>query len=118
MTPNIPSAYPSGQPLLCTQVNSCEQILSSTWVRIFSFLHSLRRLARVVSSDLPLQLCRCFWGRQKEFVDTEKSLGRKPDEISAVTGYAGGIGTLSISYPILVGQIGSKWESENRWGTP
>ena len=32
----------------------------------------------------------CFWGRQKDFVDTEKKLGRRPEEISAVAGYAGG----------------------------
>ncbi|BDA44563.1 probable peptide methionine sulfoxide reductase MsrA [Coccomyxa sp. Obi] len=32
----------------------------------------------------------CFWGRQKEFVDAEKSLGRSPDKISSVVGYAGG----------------------------
>ncbi len=32
----------------------------------------------------------CFWGRQKEFVDTEKKLGRAPDQVSAVVGYAGG----------------------------
>lgn len=34
----------------------------------------------------------CFWGRQKDFVDAEKSLGRKPDQISSVAGYAGGVG--------------------------
>jgi hypothetical protein len=32
----------------------------------------------------------CFWGRQKDFVDAEKSLGRSPDQISSVVGYAGG----------------------------
>jgi len=32
----------------------------------------------------------CFWGRQKEFVDTEKKLGRAPEQVSAVVGYAGG----------------------------
>lgn len=32
----------------------------------------------------------CFWGRQKEFVDAEKLLGRSPDQVSAVVGYAGG----------------------------
>lgn len=32
----------------------------------------------------------CFWGRQKEFVDAEKTLGRAPDQVSAVVGYAGG----------------------------
>jgi len=33
----------------------------------------------------------CFWGRQKDYVDTEMTvLGRKPNEISAVVGYAGG----------------------------
>lgn len=33
----------------------------------------------------------CFWGRQKDFVDTERSLGRvDPAEISSVVGYAGG----------------------------
>ena len=29
-------------------------------------------------------------GRQKDFVDTEKSLGRKGENVSAVVGYAGG----------------------------
>ncbi|GAX81266.1 hypothetical protein CEUSTIGMA_g8698.t1 [Chlamydomonas eustigma] len=33
----------------------------------------------------------CFWGRQKDFVDTEMAvLGRKPSEITSVVGYAGG----------------------------
>ena len=32
----------------------------------------------------------CFWGRQKDFVDVEKALGRDGGSISAVTGYAGG----------------------------
>lgn len=32
----------------------------------------------------------CFWGRQKDFVDVEKTLGRTPDKVSAVVGYAGG----------------------------
>ena len=32
----------------------------------------------------------CFWGRQKDFVDVEKSLGRSPDKVSAIVGYAGG----------------------------
>lgn len=32
----------------------------------------------------------CFWGRQKDYVDAEKSLGRSPDQISSVVGYAGG----------------------------
>eukprot|EP00879_Flechtneria_rotunda_P005275 GHRR01005561.1.p1 GENE.GHRR01005561.1~~GHRR01005561.1.p1 ORF type:complete len:301 (+),score=93.10 GHRR01005561.1:176-1078(+) len=33
----------------------------------------------------------CFWGRQKDFVDTEKALGRtNPAAISALVGYAGG----------------------------
>lgn len=32
----------------------------------------------------------CFWGRQKDFVDVEKALGRDGGKISAITGYAGG----------------------------
>ena len=32
----------------------------------------------------------CFWGRQKDFVDVEKALGREGGKISAITGYAGG----------------------------
>ncbi len=33
----------------------------------------------------------CFWGRQFDFVETEKrQLGRKPEQVSAVVGYAGG----------------------------
>ena len=32
----------------------------------------------------------CFWGRQKDFVDVEKALGRDGGSISAITGYAGG----------------------------
>lgn len=32
----------------------------------------------------------CFWGRQKDFVDVEKALGREGGRISAITGYAGG----------------------------
>ena len=32
----------------------------------------------------------CFWGRQKDFVDAEKALGRSPEQISSVVGYAGG----------------------------
>lgn len=32
----------------------------------------------------------CFWGRQKDFVDAEKSMGRSAEQISSVVGYAGG----------------------------
>ena len=32
----------------------------------------------------------CFWGRQKDFVDVEKALGREDSKISSITGYAGG----------------------------
>jgi peptide methionine sulfoxide reductase MsrA len=32
----------------------------------------------------------CFWGRQYDFVQTEKELGRQMGDISAVVGYAGG----------------------------
>ena len=32
----------------------------------------------------------CFWGRQKDYVDVEKALGREGGSISAITGYAGG----------------------------
>ncbi|WIA37212.1 hypothetical protein OEZ86_014164 [Tetradesmus obliquus] len=36
----------------------------------------------------------CFWGRQKDFVDTELRLGRtSPADISALVGYAGGKAT-------------------------
>lgn len=34
----------------------------------------------------------CFWGRQKEFVDVEKAMGRPASNISAIVGYAGGRG--------------------------
>jgi peptide methionine sulfoxide reductase MsrA len=32
----------------------------------------------------------CFWGRQKDFVDTEMKLGRTVASSTAVVGYAGG----------------------------
>lgn len=33
----------------------------------------------------------CFWGRQHDFVEAEtKQLGRKPEQLTSVTGYAGG----------------------------
>lgn len=32
----------------------------------------------------------CFWGRQKDFIDTELALGRSKEELSALVGYAGG----------------------------
>ena len=33
----------------------------------------------------------CFWGRQKDYVDAErKALGRAPEQVTAVVGYAGG----------------------------
>ncbi|EFN51097.1 expressed protein [Chlorella variabilis] len=32
----------------------------------------------------------CFWGRQFDFVNTEKALGRSAGDMSAVVGYAGG----------------------------
>eukprot|EP00951_Prasinocladus_malaysianus_P034949 scaffold356806_cov52-Prasinocladus_malaysianus.AAC.1 len=35
----------------------------------------------------------CFWGRQKDYVDAELSMGRTPKNISAVVGYAGGLYT-------------------------
>lgn len=46
-------------------------------------------------------------GRQKEFVDTEKSLGRTdPAQISALVGYAGGqVGRLSGAAELKTGGI-------------
>lgn len=47
----------------------------------------------------------CFWGRQKDFVDVEKALGREGGKISAITGYAGGAkgaGTCLLSRFLLV----------------
>ena len=32
----------------------------------------------------------CFWGRQKDFIDTELRLGRSADAVTARVGYAGG----------------------------
>lgn len=32
----------------------------------------------------------CFWGRQHDFYETEKALGRADEDLSAVVGYAGG----------------------------
>lgn len=32
----------------------------------------------------------CFWGRQKDFVDVEFTLGRSDHEVTALVGYAGG----------------------------
>jgi peptide methionine sulfoxide reductase MsrA len=32
----------------------------------------------------------CFWGRQKDFIDTEMKLGRDASSSTAVVGYAGG----------------------------
>lgn len=32
----------------------------------------------------------CFWGRQKDYIDAEKSMGRSKSGLSAVVGYAGG----------------------------
>lgn len=32
----------------------------------------------------------CFWGRQKDYIDAEKSMGRPKSDLSAVVGYAGG----------------------------
>jgi hypothetical protein len=43
--------------------------------------------------DIPSSVCVMLptGGRQKDFVDTEKSLGRvEPAQISAIVGYAGG----------------------------
>lgn len=38
----------------------------------------------------------CFWGRQKDFIETErKVLGRTEAEISGLVGYAGGKGSAS-----------------------
>lgn len=31
----------------------------------------------------------CFWGRQKDFIETERKLGRADDQLSALVGYAG-----------------------------
>mmetsp|Transcript_10268 Transcript_10268/g.25555 ORF Transcript_10268/g.25555 Transcript_10268/m.25555 type:complete len:315 (-) Transcript_10268:124-1068(-) len=49
--------------------------------------------ARLPRGDIPETVYfgnGCFWGRQFDFVNTEKKLGRTPDEISALVGYAGG----------------------------
>ena len=32
----------------------------------------------------------CFWGRQKDFIDAEKAMGRSQQDLSAIVGYAGG----------------------------
>ena len=32
----------------------------------------------------------CFWGRQKDFIDAEKAMGRSKQDLSAIVGYAGG----------------------------
>lgn len=32
----------------------------------------------------------CFWGRQKDYIDAEKAMGRSQADLSAVVGYAGG----------------------------
>ncbi len=42
----------------------------------------------------------CFWGRQKDFVDVEKALGREGGKISAITGYAGGAKGAGIALPV------------------
>jgi len=34
----------------------------------------------------------CFWGRQHEFVEAERRLGRNDDTITSLVGYAGGAG--------------------------
>jgi hypothetical protein len=36
----------------------------------------------------------CFWGRQKDYVDKERAMGRQGGQVSAVVGYAGGGGAL------------------------
>ena len=42
------------------------------------------------AGSLNMLLAGCFWGRQKDFVDTERKLGRAGGNVSAVAGYAGG----------------------------
>ena len=44
------------------------------------------------SDSVPLYFGNgCFWGRQKDYVDAErKALGRAPEQVTAVVGYAGG----------------------------
>lgn len=48
--------------------------------------------AASASDSVPLYFGNgCFWGRQKDYVDAErKVLGRAPDQVTAVVGYAGG----------------------------
>lgn len=44
-------------------------------------------------SGVPGRKCwslQCFWGRQKDFVDTEMKLGRDMRSATAIVGYAGG----------------------------
>lgn len=43
----------------------------------------------------------CFWGRQKDFVDVEKALGREGGKISAITGYAGGAKGAGVAAPVV-----------------
>lgn len=35
----------------------------------------------------------CFWGRQHDFYETERMLGRTDEEVSSIVGYAGGTAT-------------------------
>ena len=48
----------------------------------------------------------CFWGRQKDFVDVEKALGRDGGKISAITGYAGGAKGAGIAHSSFLAVFG------------
>ena len=52
---------------------------------------SVQQAASSSSAPMPVYFGNgCFWGRQKDYVDQERAMGRRPEQVSAVVGYAGG----------------------------
>ena len=54
---------------------------------------SVRPSTDTISSEAPTPIYfgnGCFWGRQKDYIDAEKSMGRSKSDLSAIVGYAGG----------------------------
>jgi hypothetical protein len=82
------------QNSLCKAWNGC---FVSFMVRCNPHIAELPCMMSTTSLVPPLRACcsvyfgnGCFWGRQYDMVNTEKALGRTPEAMSAVVGYAGG----------------------------
>lgn len=85
---------PTGADAAVEASASSEQVLASTSMVSSAELQATSTTAASAASEsaaTPIYFGNgCYWGRQYDFVNTEKALGRSAEQISSVVGYAGG----------------------------